>query len=245
MLALQVAEALTPAHCLHALQSLADEAREAALPPERLAAALRLAGSVHELQAQGHSFHGQACASCFRLFYSDRMLLFHACETRKGCNCHRRFFHHSLYAPLDPTCPPRVGSFMLTSRPNVQPLGERLLLCPGQVMVPDAEGVMAPARACHFNDAPWLAAESAQRMAHPGLDSEAAEALGCQSLRYHHQVCACSALMCSCCANLCSLNMHVACHCNTMPQLHEGLADCAISAEDCDCMGMQCVSAQI
>lgn len=57
-------------------------------------------------------------------------------------------------------------------------------------MVPDTEGVMAPARACHFNDAPWLAAESAQRMAHPGLGNEAAEALGCQSLRYHHQVCA-------------------------------------------------------
>ena len=58
---MQVAEALTPEHCLRALQSLADEAGAAALPPEQRAAALRLADRVHELQAQGHSFHGQAC----------------------------------------------------------------------------------------------------------------------------------------------------------------------------------------
>lgn len=61
---LQVADALTPAHCLRALQRLADEAGPAALPHEQLAAALRLARSVHELQAQGHSFHGQACSWC-------------------------------------------------------------------------------------------------------------------------------------------------------------------------------------
>ena len=54
--------------------------------------------------------------------------------------------------------------------------------------MPDANSVMAPVRECAFNDAPWLVVASAQqRMAHPDLGNDAAEALGCQSLRYHHQ----------------------------------------------------------
>ena len=56
-----------------------------------------------------------------------------------------------------------------------------------QVVLPDADGVMALSRCCFFDDAAWLGGED-QRMAHPDISVEAAEALGCQSLRYQVQV---------------------------------------------------------
>lgn len=46
---------------------------------------------------------------------------------------------------------------------------------------------MAVSRHIFFDDAPWLAG-SGQRMVHPDVPNGVAEALGCQSLRYHHQV---------------------------------------------------------
>ena len=60
--------------------------------------------------------------------------------------------------------------------------------CWVQVWLPDSEGVMALSRHIFFDDAPWLAG-GGQRLVHRGIPNGVAEALGCQSLRYHHQVC--------------------------------------------------------
>lgn len=49
---------------------------------------------------------------------------------------------------------------------------------------------MAVSRHMFFNDALWLTG-GGQRMVHPDIPSEVAEPLGCQSLRYHHQVGCC------------------------------------------------------
>lgn len=54
-------------------------------------------------------------------------------------------------------------------------------------VLPDAEGAFAPASQLYINDAPWLAHEDL-RMVHPDVPTEAAAALGAQSLRLHHQV---------------------------------------------------------
>ncbi|BDA44284.1 probable Sacsin [Coccomyxa sp. Obi] len=56
-----------------------------------------------------------------------------------------------------------------------------------QVWLPDNEHVMAVSRHIFFDDAPWLAG-SGQRLVHPDIPNDVAEALGAQSLRYHHQV---------------------------------------------------------
>ena len=52
--------------------------------------------------------------------------------------------------------------------------------------MPDAGGVMAASRVCFYNDAPWLSG-GGQRLVHPDIGNDVAEALGCQSLRNHHQ----------------------------------------------------------
>jgi hypothetical protein len=46
---------------------------------------------------------------------------------------------------------------------------------------------MTVSRHCFFDDAPWLAG-GGQRLVHADIPKQVAEALGCQSLRYHHQV---------------------------------------------------------
>ncbi len=56
-----------------------------------------------------------------------------------------------------------------------------------KVWLPDSEGLMVPSRHIFFDDAPWLAG-SGQRLVHPDIPNDVAEALGAQSLRYHHQV---------------------------------------------------------
>ncbi len=56
-----------------------------------------------------------------------------------------------------------------------------------QVWLPDSEGVMAISRHIFFDDAPWLAG-SGQSLVHADIPNDVAEALGAQSLRYHHQV---------------------------------------------------------
>lgn len=50
---------MTPAHCLSALQRMANAAGASPLTPEQLPKAVRLVHSLHQLQAQGQSFHGQ------------------------------------------------------------------------------------------------------------------------------------------------------------------------------------------
>ncbi|KAL4545625.1 hypothetical protein Ndes2526B_g00282 [Nannochloris sp. 'desiccata'] len=54
--------------------------------------------------------------------------------------------------------------------------------------LPDSFGVLAPASALMYNDAPWLPHKEDQRMVHQDVAAEIATALGAQSLRYHHQV---------------------------------------------------------
>jgi len=54
--------------------------------------------------------------------------------------------------------------------------------------LPDSFGVLAPASALLYNDAPWLPHQEDQRMVHQDVVAEIATALGAQSLRYHHQV---------------------------------------------------------
>lgn len=53
--------------------------------------------------------------------------------------------------------------------------------------LPDVDGVFAPAASLCVNDAAWLPAGGA-RLVHPEVPLHAAEALGAQSLRFHHQV---------------------------------------------------------
>ena len=54
----QVEESLSPAHCVRALQGLADDARDVPLSPEQLATAVLLSRSLHGLQADGASTRG-------------------------------------------------------------------------------------------------------------------------------------------------------------------------------------------
>lgn len=50
------------------------------------------------------------------------------------------------------------------------------------LLLPDAEGVMAPPAQMHYDDASWLDAEGL-RLVHPGLSAATAEALGVRSMR--------------------------------------------------------------
>ena len=57
-----------------------------------------------------------------------------------------------------------------------------------QLLLPDADGVMAPLEApLYVNDADWLPADGA-RLVHGRIAIATAEALGAQSLRVRHQV---------------------------------------------------------
>ena len=59
---------------------------------------------------------------------------------------------------------------------------------PGPLYLPDAAGVLAPATALFFNDAPWLE-DTGARLVHSTVSNDVAEALHVQSLRFHHEVC--------------------------------------------------------
>eukprot|EP00955_Chlamydomonas_euryale_P004421 47021-Chlamydomonas_euryale.AAC.1 len=58
---------------------------------------------------------------------------------------------------------------------------------PARVLLPDARGVLSPAADLRYNDAEWLGAAAAT-LAHAALPHACAEALGCRSLRYEHEV---------------------------------------------------------
>ncbi|KAL2612990.1 hypothetical protein R1flu_024682 [Riccia fluitans] len=56
----------------------------------------------------------------------------------------------------------------------------------GMMLIPDASGVLVPAKDLVYNDAPWLAksVSGMRRLVHPDIDNELADRLGAKSLRY-------------------------------------------------------------
>lgn len=55
------------------------------------------------------------------------------------------------------------------------------------MLLPDSDGVMAPANTLLLNDASWLDS-GGLRLVHAGLPAATAEALGVRSMRYQHEV---------------------------------------------------------
>lgn len=54
------------------------------------------------------------------------------------------------------------------------------------LVLPDADGIMAPILHLFVNDASWLAKD--KRLLHESIDASIGRQLGVKSLRYHHQV---------------------------------------------------------
>lgn len=54
------------------------------------------------------------------------------------------------------------------------------------IALPDADGIFEPPTLLCVNDAAWLPSDGV-RLVHPAVPLHAAEALGAQSLRFHHQ----------------------------------------------------------